>query len=566
MRYTTNMALIKKTPLGQLSYLKRKEEELLAQNEAGALGINYLNLSFFPVNANDLVLIPEKEAREVNAAIVKRKGSEIILAALHPSSSKVQALEKKLTDQHFLVQKVAVSFSSLLFVWEKYKLYKKTAQQLRKIFVIEEERSRQLRETLKTRYEVEKQFSSLHSEDSSSFLETLFIGAIQAGSNDIHIEPEEKGVKIRFRIDGILQDVSAIEKIFYEHALNRLKVLSELTLNIKEQAQDGRFTIRQQQKEGNKDIDVRISLIPSYFGETVVMRLLGVAVSLLDIETLGLEVHQLKILLATLALPNGMLLTTGPTGSGKTTLLYAALARVKKPEVNIITIEDPIEYKIEGITQTQVNVDEGYTFEKGLQAVLRQDPDVVLIGEIRSKETAETAINASLTGHLVLSTLHTNDATGSIQRLKNLRVQISTVPSALRLVIAQRLVRKLCPQCKKQREISPEKKQQIEQELASISKLSGAVVPAIPSAFFSPTGCEKCFGTGYLGRTAVFELFEVTPAMGEKILKDANSYEIRKAAIEEGMLTLAQHSLIKVIAGETSLEEVERVAGDINEM
>lgn len=556
------MTIIKKTPLGQLSYLKRKEEELLAQNEAGTLGINYLNLSIFPVNANDLVLIPEEEARNAKAATVRREGKEVILAALHPSSPEVVSLQKTLEDQGLFVQKIAVSFSSLLYVWEKYKLYKKTAKELRQIFIIEEARARQLRGILKTRHEVEKQFSSLPSEDSSSFLETLFIGAIQAGSNDIHIEPEEKGVKIRFRIDGILQDVSGIEKPFYEHALNRLKVLSELTLNIKEQAQDGRFTIRQQQKEGDKDIDVRISLIPSYFGETVVMRLLGVAVSLLDIETLGLEEHQLNVVLATLSLPNGMLLTTGPTGSGKTTLLYAALEKVKKPEVNIITIEDPIEYKIEGITQTQVNKEEGYTFEKGLEAVLRQDPDVVLIGEIRSKETANTAINASLTGHLVLSTLHTNDATGSIQRLKNLRVQVSAIPSALRLVIAQRLVRKLCPQCKKRAEIPEDKKQQISEELARIPKLSRVTIPSLPATLFEPTGCEKCFGTGYLGRTAVFELFDITPAIGEKILNDANSYEIRKAAIENGMLTLLQHALLKVIAGETSLEEVERVAGE----
>lgn len=558
------MTIIKKTPLGQLSYLKRKEEELLAQNEAVALGINYLNLTTFPVNANDLVLIAEEEARKARAAVVRREGREVVLAALHPSSPEVEALQKKLKDQNLLVRKVAVSFSSLLYVWEKYKLYKETAQELRKIFTIQEERSRTLQDILKTRREVEKQFSSLTSEDSSSFLETLFIGAMQAGSNDIHIEPEEKMVKIRFRIDGILQDVSAIEKTFYDHALNRLKVLSELTLNIKEQAQDGRFTIRQQQKEGDKDIDVRISLIPSYFGETVVMRLLGVAVSLLNIETLGLEKHQLEILLSTLALPNGMLLTTGPTGSGKTTLLYAALAKVKKPEVNIITIEDPIEYKIEGITQTQVNKEEGYTFEKGLEAVLRQDPDVVLIGEIRSKETANTAINASLTGHLVLSTLHTNDATGSIQRLKNLHVQISTIPSALRLVIAQRLVRKLCPQCKKQREIPEDKKKQINEELARIPKLSRVAIPPLPVTLYAPDGCEKCFGTGYLGRTAVFELFEVTPLMGEKILADANSYEIRKAAIENGMLTLTQHALLKVIAGETSLEEVERVVEEIS--
>lgn len=560
------MATIKKTPFTELPRVRRKEEETVAQQKAQKFGIPYLNLDVFPLNVSALALIPEEKAREGKVAVARQEGRTLILAALNPSSPQVQEIIKELGERHFIVQQAAASYSSLLHAWDKYKFYKKTAEELRKIFVIPYSRVRQLKNLLKTRQDVEQSLAAISEEDAAAFLEMLFIGAAEANSNDIHIEPEENAIKVRFRIDGILHDIASIPKSLYEHSLNRLKILAELNLNTPQAAQDGRFTIRQQgeNSENNSDIDVRISLIPSYFGETVVMRLLGVAVSLLDIETLGMEKRQKEMLLSVLGLPNGMLLTTGPTGSGKTTLLYAALNKVKKPEVNIITVEDPIEYKIEGITQTQVNKEEGYTFEKGLQAILRQDPDVVLVGEIRSEETALTAINASLTGHLVLSTLHTNDATGAIQRLKNLKVPSSVIPSSLRLIIAQRLVRKLCSSCKRQIPFPQEKYQAVKDTLAAISPKSRITPPPLPSALYTLGGCTTCFTTGYAGRTGVFELFEITPAMGEKILANANPYEIRKAAIEEGMLTLTQHALLKTLDGETSLEEVERVVGDIS--
>lgn len=556
------MKTVRKTPVEELSLIRRREEEALAQARAQESGISYLNLDTVPLNISDLVILPETEARSTQTAVVKREGDIVVLACLHPAASEVEKITKHLTEKGYHVQLAAVSYTSLVNAWEKYKLYKKIGEELKKIFIIPEARVRELRSALKTRREVENQLAVVDEADTTGLLEKLFIGAAQANANDIHIEPEEGGAKVRFRIDGVLQDVTTIKSLLYGHTVNRLKILSELKLNITKTAQDGRFTIRQQITGGAKDIDVRIALIPSYYGETVAMRLLGVAVSLLDIDPLGLQKRQKEILLAVLALPNGMILATGPTGSGKTTLLYAALNHVKRPEINIITIEDPIEYQLEGITQTQVNNAQGYTFEKGLQAILRQDPDVVLVGEIRSEETASTAVNAALTGHLVFSTLHTNDAPGSIERLQNLKVRVNLIPAALRLVIAQRLVRKLCLQCKEKVKLPIEQKEGIKEAIALISPRAYVDIPTIPEYMHVPQGCEACFGTGYQGRTGVFELFSLTDYIEEKILEQGTIYELRKAAIEYGMLTLLQHALLKMIDGETSLEEVQRVAGD----
>lgn len=559
-----SMPKLKKGVLDELSHIKRLEEEDLAKKRADELGLPYFDLEKIPINVSDVVLLPEDKARRAKVCVIKREGKEIMLASLHPESEETKEVTKELESKSYIVKHSVASYTNLVYAWEKYKLYKKIGKELRKMFVIDAERAAELEKKLVSRREMEEHMKAISEEDTNPFLEIMFIAAIQANSNDIHIEPEEKETKVRFRIDGILQDVATINKLLYSHVLNRLKVLAELKLNVRETAQDGRFTIRLERGGGQKprDIDVRIALIPSYYGETIVMRLLGVAVASLDMTTLGLQKHQLEILEANLSLPNGMILTTGPTGSGKTTLLYAALNKVKKPEINIITIENPIEYQIEGITQTQVEANKGYTFENGLSAILRQDPDVVLVGEIRSEETAQIAVNAALTGHLVFSTLHTNDAPGSIERLQNLNVEVNLIPASLRLVIAQRLVRTLCPDCRQKVKFPLEHKEAVKEALALISPRSYVDIPAVPEFMYAPAGCEKCFGTGYLGRTGVFELFELNDYVEEKILAKVTVYELRKTAIEFGMLTILQHSLLKMLKGETSLEEVQRVAGD----
>lgn len=554
--------LIKKTIVQELEGVKRKEEEQLAQDRALQLGLAYLNLDTVPINISDLIGISEEEARAAKCALIKRDGRILSLAALHPESAPVKAIVKQFEDQLYKVNRIAVSFSSLEHTWEKYKLYKPLGEELRKLYLIHKDRVAELTKVLKTKPQVEKELSVIEEEDTSAFLDVLFIGAIQANANDIHIEPQEKGTKVRFRIDGVLQDITTISQRLYGLTLNRVKILAELQLNIRQTGQDGRFTIRREQADKNDDIEVRLALIPSYFGQTIVMRLLGVAVSLLDIKELGLNTHQQETLIANLSLPNGMILTTGPTGSGKTTLLYAALNYVKKPEINIITIEDPVEYKIDGITQTQVNNEKGFTFEKGLQSILRQDPDIVLVGEIRSEETAATAINAALTGHLVFSTLHTNDAPGSIERFLNLNVRINLIPAAVRLVMAQRLVRVLCASCKKSVPLAQDAKESIKQVISLISPRSHIEIPLLPDTVYAPQGCDKCFGTGYAGRTGIFELLELNDYVEQKILANVTTFELRKAAIENGMLTLLQHGILKLIEGTTSLEEIGRIAGD----
>ncbi|MBI3273924.1 MAG: Flp pilus assembly complex ATPase component TadA [Candidatus Colwellbacteria bacterium] len=556
------MKSIKKTPIEELPLIKRHEEEALAQRRARELGIRYLNLDNVPLNISHLILLKEKEARDARVAVVNRSGSVIILAVLHPDSPEVQAIVKNFEDDLYKVTKAAVSFSSLAHAWEKYKLYKPIGGELRQIYVIDEDRVTELTKALKTKPDVERELKIVKEKDTSAFLDILFIGAIQANSSDIHVEPEEKGAKVRLRIDGVLQDITIITSRLYRLALNRIKILAELKLNVSKVGQDGRFTIRRKEGERNNDIDVRLSLIPSYFGQSIVMRLLGVAVSLLDIKELGMDKRQEEKLVANLSLPNGMILTTGPTGSGKTTLLYAALNYVKQPEIKIITIEDPVEYKIEGITQTQVNNDKGYTFEKGLQSILRQDPDVLLVGEIRSEETADTAINAALTGHLVFSTLHTNDAAGAIERFLNLKVRVNLIPAAVRLILAQRLVRKLCVSCKKQVPLPEGVKDSIKQVISLISPRSRIEIPQVPEKMYIAAGCEKCFSTGYAGRTGIFELLELNDYIEQKILSGVTTFELRKAAIENGMLTLLQHGILKLLQGITTLEEIQRIAGD----
>jgi len=292
------------------------------------------------------------------------------------------------------------------------------------------------------------------------------------------------------------------------------------------------------------------------------MRLLGANIVKYDLKILGMHEEQFKTLMKEIAKPNGMILTTGPTGSGKTTALYAALETVKTPEIKIITIEDPIEYKIQGITQTQVDPEEGYTFEQGLTAILRQDPDVILVGEIRTQQAANMAINAALTGHLVFSTLHTNDSAGAVPRLRNLMVERTLIPAALNAVIAQRLVRVLCPKCKEKYVPSPDIKVAIEEGLALISPKSKISPPSELNHLWRAKGCAECFGTGYKGRTGIFEIFSMDDVIEKLVLQDATSYDIRKAAMEQGMITLLQHGLLKMLDGVTSLDEVQRVAGD----
>jgi len=387
-------------------------------------------------------------------------------------------------------------------------------------------------------------------------LEVILGGTVILRASDIHFEPEEEKAKLRTRIDGILLDVTNIEPKIYELLLSRIKLLSELKLNITDRPQDGRFSIL----IPGLAMETRVSSLPSEYGESIVIRVLNPK-SLISLDELGLRADLLGLFEKEIQKPNGMIIVTGPTGSGKTTTLYAFLKKIHKPEIKIITIEDPIEYHLEGISQTQVAAEKGYDFASGLKAIIRQDPDVILVGEIRDLETANIALQAALTGHLVFSTLHTNDATGTIARLVNLKAKPADIGPAVNLIVAQRLIRKVCQKCAKLEKPSDQILEKLKKELKGIAQ--EVKIPKIGLELKIPkvVGCKDCNFTGYRGRTGIYEAFLVDDEMEKFILTNPSIASLRELAIKKGMVTMKQDGLIKVLEGMTTIEEVERATG-----
>ena len=380
-----------------------------------------------------------------------------------------------------------------------------------------------------------------------SIINETILEGVKSGASDIHIEPMETHLRIRHRVDGVLQSVKQLSLDLHPSMVSRLKVMSGLDIGEKRRPQDGRF----QMSVTGREIDFRVSTLPTSKGEKVVLRLLDKASIRHSLGELGLEEDQRYLLEKNLKNPHGMILVTGPTGSGKTTTLYACLNIINSVDKNIVTVEDPVEYELEGINQVQVNPKADLTFANALRSILRQDPDIVMIGEIRDSETSEIAIQAALTGHLVLSTLHTNTSAGAITRLLDMEIQPFLIASSLYLVVAQRLLRRLCPACK--RPFVPEK------ELIEQWGLEG------PLELFSPVGCQECNNTGYRGRLAIFEMLEITPAIEVLIMRKAGASDILGQAKGQGTKTLRESGLDKAVAGITSLDEVFRVTMDAKE-
>ncbi|MEK7537058.1 MAG: GspE/PulE family protein [Patescibacteria group bacterium] len=380
-------------------------------------------------------------------------------------------------------------------------------------------------------------------------VELLFGGAISNGASDIHFEPEEKSIRLRFRIDGALEDIMDLNKAGYPAILNRIKLMAGLKINIHDSPQDGRFTV----KKESGDIEARISVLPGAYDESIVIRLLDPQTLRKNLEELGMRDELLEEVKKQLKKTTGSILTTGPTGSGKTTTLYAFVNFVNKPGIKIVTIEDPIEYLIKGISQTQVEPDKGYSFANGLRSIVRQDPDVILVGEIRDSETTEIVMHAALTGHLVFSTLHTNDAAGTIPRLIDMGTKSQVIAPAINLIMAQRLVRKLCQECKKKIRASPEETKKINDALGRGSN---------EIEIFKKEGCEKCNFTGYKGRIGVFEAFTVDDELEKLILKSPAVSEIRDLLRRRGMITMLQDSYLKILDGITDFEEAKRILGE----
>jgi general secretion pathway protein E len=374
--------------------------------------------------------------------------------------------------------------------------------------------------------------------------------AIKDRASDIHIEPYANSLKIRYRIDGMLYNLLNLPRRIQSSLVSRIKIMAKLNIAEKRLPQDGRIEVR----IGDKSVDIRVSVIPTAFGERVVLRLLDKSQALLTLSDLGLDDTKIKLFDRLIKSPYGIVLVTGPTGSGKTTSLYAALSKINSPEINIITIEDPIEYQIEGIGQIQVNPKIDLTFATGLRSIVRQDPDVILVGEIRDRETAEIAIQSSLTGHLVFSTLHTNDAASAITRLIDMGIEPFLVSSSVIAIVAQRLVRVLCPRCKE--EYEPDAESLIDAGIPR-SAINGRPI-------FRRKGCNACMNTGYRGRTGIFEIMNMDEGVKKLILKTSDSNQINEEATRNGMSTLVQDGARKVLEGITTVEEVLRVTRVLN--
>jgi type II secretory ATPase GspE/PulE/Tfp pilus assembly ATPase PilB-like protein len=433
---------------------------------------------------------------------------------------------------------------------------KKTAGTIEISAQTEEEIKNSVKNISKFREKIEESLTA----DTSQMLEIIMGGAINFDASDIHIEPEEAAVKIRARVDGNLQDVVFVDKKIYESVLSRIKLLSGLKFNVSDRPQDGRFTVLW----SGTEIEIRSSTIPAEYGESIVMRILNPK-SLISMEELGLRKDLFEQFKKEIKKPNGMIIVTGPTGSGKTTTLYAFLKEIYDPEIKIITIEDPIEYHLQGVSQTQTAEEKGYDFANGLRSIMRQDPDVILVGEIRDLETADIALQAALTGHLVFSTLHTNDAAGTITRLVSLGANLANIGPAINMAVAQRLVRKICKSCAQERLISPEELKKIEKGLKGIPKTVEVPKFGPKTKLMQPKGCPECNSSGYRGRAGIFEAFLVNDNMEKFILTSPSIAALKEKAVKDGMVTMYQDGLIKILNGLTTFEEVEKTTGEFSE-
>ncbi|MEK7146729.1 MAG: GspE/PulE family protein [Patescibacteria group bacterium] len=544
----------------QLDVIRKEAEERAAQRKAENLKLQYMNMAKAPINIEALGNLAEATAKKIQAAVIEKKAGHLFLIAFDPEREEIKATVKDFEAKGNKVKIAVVSLNSLRHVWEFYQFVVPPAKEISGRVEIEAVRLEELLQKLTSLELVKQEIVNFKSPYTSQIFELILAGAMTNRVSDIHLEATKDTGRLRYRIDGILHDVlDNINVVTYRALIARIKLLSHLKLNIHNEAQDGRFSIG----AGKKDIEMRTSVIPSEYGETIVLRILDPSAIQLSLEDLGMRADDLKIVDEELAKPNGLILNTGPTGSGKTTTLYAFLNRVYDPEIKIITIEDPVEYHLKGIQQTQVMPESGYTFTSGLRSILRQDPDVILVGEIRDLDTAEIAMNASLTGHLVFSTLHTNSAPGAIPRLIDMGAKAPIIGPALNLVIAQRLLRKLCQYCKiPQENIEPDLKEKIAN---FIKKLPERVDKNKLADFkiFKQKGCEKCAGVGYRGRLGAFELFLMNDEIEELLPKGPTEVEIRKIALEKGMVELQQDGIIKILLGLTTFEEVERMTGPI---
>lgn len=540
----------------RLEQLKRKEEEDLAQILSERYGYSYVNLAGISIDTDALRIIPEERAKNANIAAFTLNNKKINLAIKSPNKPETINEIKELENRGYIVEIYLVSMLSLEKAWERYKdISFATEAKAGSLQINSDQISnfiKEVRSLEKAKELIKEVLGQNKAFRISRIVEIIVSAGIAVKASDIHVEPEDEAVRLRFRLDGVLQEVIVFDFETYNLLLSRIKLLSGLKINKKNEAQDGRFSVSIDKTE----IEIRSSVLPGNNGESIVMRLLDPTSLTVPIEDLGVPPELLKLFLDQVDKPNGMILNTGPTGSGKTTTLYSFINRKKSPEIKIITIEDPIEYHLQGIVQTQVARDKNYDFASGLRSSLRQDPDVIMVGEIRDLETAETAIHAALTGHLVFSTLHTNTAAGAYPRLIDLGVNSRILTSAINLIIAQRLVRKLCKECRKESEMSEEEAILIKNIFDSIKNKNNT---EFTTKTYTSAGCEKCNHTGFKGRLGIFEAVINNNEIEEAVQNNPSEREIKKITQEQGLNDLAQDGVLKILNGITTISEVKRV-------
>ena len=545
----------------KMKSISLKEVEREAQAEAQAMGEQYIDLKGFPISPEALILLSEEQASALKAVVFFRGANDLRIGAIDPHNPELQAAVKKLKKEHNATATIyAMSQTSFDFALRLYRMIPKVRKFVSGVEITEEDIKRYESE-IQTFNDLSRKLEEVSVTD---MLTLILAAAIKARSSDIHIEAEEKSIKIRFRIDGILHDVAAIDIKIWSQVVSRLKLVSKLKINVEDKPQDGRFTIFL----ANDKIDVRVSVLPTAYGESVVLRILMASSSNFAFEDLGLRGKAFETLRLEIQKPNGMIVTTGPTGSGKTTTLYAVLNKLNTPGNKIVTIEDPIEYKLAGVNQSQIDAARDYTFATGLRSILRQDPDIVMVGEIRDLETAEIAINGALTGHLVVTTLHTNDAAGTIPRLLSMQVKPFLLAPAINAMIGQRLIRKICEHCKQKAELDNQMMSRVITILSEIAQDSGFRIPDDQLkrlTFYRGGGCEECQGLGYKGRVGIFEVMTMNKEVENLILNGhVSEYDMRSIAIKHGMITMIQDGLLKAADGITTVTEVFRVAKDIS--
>ena len=550
--------------LVKLGFVKDEEITALLSKQ---YGVPSINLAQFDIDAPIIKLIPSETAHKYQIVPLSRAGATLTIAMTDPTN--VFAMDDIKFMTGYNVEPVVASETAVLAAIQRYYSAPavrgprepaatggeslSSASSLDMVSKALQESTAIVDEDVEVLQELEQiDVASLERQGGEApvirLVNLMLMSAIQKGASDIHVEPYEKEFRVRFRIDGILYNVMAPPMKFRDAITSRVKIMAKLDIAEKRLPQDGRIKIRFADNGQTKEIDFRVSCLPTLFGEKIVMRLLDKDKLMLDMTKLGFEPNSLKKLEVAIAKPWGLVLVTGPTGSGKTNTLYSSIAKINTTETNIMTAEDPVEFNLVGVNQVQVRENIGLNFAAALRSFLRQDPNIILVGEIRDFETAEIAVKAALTGHLVLSTLHTNDAPSTINRLMNMGIEPFLVASSVNLICAQRLVRRICTHCKVEEKHAPPALV----EAGFTKEEAETVVPRKGS------GCEKCNNTGYKGRVGLYEVMEIGEQLRELILVGASGLELRRKAVEEGMITLRRSGLHKVMEGVTTIEEVAR--------